>query len=577
MSDQEEHKALTVLDYLIDFADTQEPWLADGLRRIVEKGGWSQTDIDELCQLRKSEALDPSFSDNVYVPLSKTANFASANGDNTASLISVCHVTGVNRLPENQTVPFSPSGITVIYGNNGSGKSGYVRILKSVCKFRGMAPRIEGDIALLDPPKAQAEITVNMGGHEETLAWNGDASLDDPRLRSMFVFDSDVADSYVSAEEAAHFIPFGLQIPRQLTQLMDEVKRALAEDISEAEQQNNDRFGKLRIDEKTDAGKLIKSEDLNARKLDQLSTVSEEEENQLKDLRALLDSRDTKTLIATWQGYDQRLREFRRYIGEGSQLAGAEVQKMIFDTISLYHGAKAAAEEARKALTESSFLSGTAKETWQALWRAAERFSLSEAYPGKKYPNLEDDARCVLCQQPITGEAAARMRIFAQSVAGKHEAALRTAEEKITTLVTNYQAATSLSNEFKKVDTILAELLPLEQKEAIGRNCEAFDALITTLKDALLRREPAHVVALSLEDVTTSIDTAIVKNETRLKQATDVIDPLKAEEFKKKTNELEARFRLGEVKALVLEYFEHTKKIKQLRNIKDRINTTRSH
>ncbi len=98
--------------------------------------------------------------------------------------------------------------------------------------------------------------------------------------------------------------------------------------------------------------------------------------------------------------------------------------------------------------------------------------------------------------------------------------------------------------------------------------------MITTLKDALLRREPAHVVALSLEDVTTSIDTAIVKNETRLKQATDVIDPLKAEEFKKKTNELEARFRLGEVKALVLEYFEHTKKIKQLRNIKDRINTT---
>ncbi len=30
MSDQEEQKALTVLDYLIDFADTQEPWLADG-------------------------------------------------------------------------------------------------------------------------------------------------------------------------------------------------------------------------------------------------------------------------------------------------------------------------------------------------------------------------------------------------------------------------------------------------------------------------------------------------------------------------------------------------------------------
>jgi len=574
MADQGERKAVTVLDHLVDFAGTQEPWIADALRRIVEKGGWTGADVEELCKHRKEEALDPAFSDSVYVPISRASSHASPSGDNTASLISVCHVAGVNRLPENQTVPFSPSGITVIYGNNGSGKSGYARILKSACKFRGAAPVIEGDMALPAPPKPQAKIAIQVGNREETLAWDGDSSLDDPRLRSMFVFDSTVAESYVSAEEAAHFIPFGLQIPRQLTQLMDEVKRTLGAEISATQRENDDCFTNLKIDGETEAGKLLKSEGLAARKLEQLSTVSEEEKGQLKDLRALLEAQDAQALIATWRIYDQRLREFRETLETGSRLALAEAQKTVFDCVTTYHGAKAAADEARQALAESALLPGTGKEEWQALWKAAERFSVNGAYPGKPYPYLEGDARCVLCQQPITEEAEAHMRIFAQNVAAKHETALRAAGEGIEALIKSYQAAPSLAGALKMADTILAELLPQEKMETIRKACPTLDTAISTLKDALLCTEPAQVVALSIVDATASVDTAIVKNEARLSQAIEATDPVKAAELKKKASELAARFRLGEVKPLVLEYFEHAQKIKKLGALKDRISTT---
>ena len=40
-------------------------------------------------------------------------------------------VEGVNALSENQTIEFSPN-VTIIYGSNGSGKSGYVRLMKKV-------------------------------------------------------------------------------------------------------------------------------------------------------------------------------------------------------------------------------------------------------------------------------------------------------------------------------------------------------------------------------------------------------------------------------------------------------------
>ena len=39
-------------------------------------------------------------------------------------------------LAREQTLEFQPAGLTVIYGDNASGKSGYARILKKVCRAR---------------------------------------------------------------------------------------------------------------------------------------------------------------------------------------------------------------------------------------------------------------------------------------------------------------------------------------------------------------------------------------------------------------------------------------------------------
>lgn len=46
-------------------------------------------------------------------------------------LSSLSEVKGVNRLAENQTINFG-NNLTVIYGENGTGKTGYGRILKSL-------------------------------------------------------------------------------------------------------------------------------------------------------------------------------------------------------------------------------------------------------------------------------------------------------------------------------------------------------------------------------------------------------------------------------------------------------------
>ena len=68
-------------------------------------------------------------------------------------------------------------------------------------------------------------------------------------------------------------------------------------------------------------------------------------------------------------------------------------------------------EEARR-LREATFpaglLAGTGSEAWAALWESARRFSQDSAYPSQAFPVVENDARCVLCQQDLD-HAAARL------------------------------------------------------------------------------------------------------------------------------------------------------------------------
>jgi len=51
-------------------------------------------------------------------------------------LIAMRDLRNVNATASGQRLSFSPQGLTLIYGDNGSGKSGYSRVLKRACRAR---------------------------------------------------------------------------------------------------------------------------------------------------------------------------------------------------------------------------------------------------------------------------------------------------------------------------------------------------------------------------------------------------------------------------------------------------------
>src|SRR5678815_150562 len=119
----------TVLETILEWSADRPAWLRDALRRIVVDGTLDKDGIGQLVDLCKFGNGGTRTSIEVR-PLQKQHLPASPGAGASVYLGSIAEVEGVNNLAPSQTLRFAEKGLTVVYGNNGAGKSGYARILK---------------------------------------------------------------------------------------------------------------------------------------------------------------------------------------------------------------------------------------------------------------------------------------------------------------------------------------------------------------------------------------------------------------------------------------------------------------
>ena len=125
---------MAVLREILDWSPRLPAWQRDALRRLVVGGELCDEDLRSLAAICKAEQglAEPQ----AVVPLAPEHVPDEAEAGNSVSLHSIFHHRGVNALAEDQSLAFSPS-LTVVYGDNAAGKTGYIRILKSACRARG--------------------------------------------------------------------------------------------------------------------------------------------------------------------------------------------------------------------------------------------------------------------------------------------------------------------------------------------------------------------------------------------------------------------------------------------------------
>lgn len=161
---------MSVLQQILEWSTSRPMWQRDALRRLVANGDLSSTDISSLTEICKAtHGLAEHQETNPLMPEHIPDE---ATGTETVSLVSIFHHRGVNALAEDQILSFSPR-LTLVYGDNGAGKTGYIRILKRACRARGQE-HILGNVASGSSPLSPiVAIKYQIGDEKAPREWTG--------------------------------------------------------------------------------------------------------------------------------------------------------------------------------------------------------------------------------------------------------------------------------------------------------------------------------------------------------------------------------------------------------------------
>jgi ABC-type molybdenum transport system ATPase subunit/photorepair protein PhrA len=121
---------MTIEQEIATWAATRPPWQQAALRQLAQGHAFSQTEIESIAAQLKTG------KQTTTAPLKATDVPGAQSAGATILLQSIRDATNVNALLDSQTLTFGAAGLTVVYGDNGSGKSGYARLIKSVVGAR---------------------------------------------------------------------------------------------------------------------------------------------------------------------------------------------------------------------------------------------------------------------------------------------------------------------------------------------------------------------------------------------------------------------------------------------------------
>jgi hypothetical protein len=152
----------TAFQDLVKWSADRPAWQRDALRRLIQNGALTDQDVEELAAICADPAAACKPVDTSHIAVGSTST-------DPIALHAVRAPKGINALAPDQRLEFAPQGLTIIYGDNGSGKSGYVRILKHACRTRDGKVVILRDVEDTANTPQSATITLGRGATVEDV------------------------------------------------------------------------------------------------------------------------------------------------------------------------------------------------------------------------------------------------------------------------------------------------------------------------------------------------------------------------------------------------------------------------
>lgn len=425
-----------VLSQIAKWAEGLPDWQSDAVRRILVKGDLIDSDRKELLAiLKKSKGIeDPN--NPAPSPITLQASHVPGPSDSRSVVIlkSMHGVKNVNALAPDQILEFALKGVTVVYGGNASGKSGYSRVLKKACHARGQVEDILPNVFATYNPDAVAEafFDISVDGRDRTEKWVDKQRAPDS-LASIAVFDAEVARFYVNERNEAVYMPYGLDVFNKLGDLCKSFREQLETELAPIELLPKELTD---LTPTTAVGQLIRSltHETDLLEVEAMAKLTQVELERLEELRNLLvqiDAKRPEVMAAQCRRFKSRIEKLR----DGVIALDNGLSAERCNNLKLLQTKAREAVEAARLASEEAFrnqpLRGVGSGPWREMFEAARRYSELLAYPSYSFPYTAGGSRCVLCQQPLEEEARQRMQSFEKFIKEDTARRAETAEAEL--------------------------------------------------------------------------------------------------------------------------------------------------
>lgn len=564
---------INIQDQIVDWASKKlSKWQQDALRRIIEQESVSDKDIEELLILCKKENDIETKTGSKIRPKSLKVSSLKKRQDGNypgVSLLAIKNVVDVNALAPGQNLTFSPKGLIVVYGDNGAGKTGYCRVIKTVTRARGQKGEILRNYTSDHQSQQTALIEYSVDGTNKSFTWLTTCDLP-PELASVSFFDSSCASVYVEKETDVAYRPYSLDILDRLVSITDEIKTKLQGEITQLQEgadvpiedfhEGSVAFGlisKLGQDDikNEDIEKLCNLKHKDLKRKEFLSqNLSESDPAKIRQKVVTISSEIKKI---------ENLKDHIKSLREG--LSSDAVSEALSLKNTLNTVSKAAQEAAKK--TFSNTLSETGGGVWQALWESARRYS-QIVYKDKEFPVIDDKARCLLCQQELDKESQKRLRSFEDFI--KNDLSQRGSQLKsrVTGVVDQFESL-QVSNQYYDsiVDAISDEKLKKEIEDLLESISQLQNDVIAALKSdkEIASRDILPVLEKKLNDY-------IKEFESQIRSLEDILKKDRSK-LENELSELEDRCIFVKKKDGLLKLHKKLCLINKIRTCEEKINT----
>src|SRR5216683_5652823 len=416
---------------LAEWANLKDEWTRRIVRLVLASGKPpTEADISNVYQLFLEEKRLESRSIAVEEPIASAATVAER--EDALVLTKISEVVGVNAIVPGSAIEFN-GGLTILFGENGTGKTGYARILKLMANSR-KAEEILADINNPQaPPSPSANLNYKLGDVELSKMWKGERG--EAPFTRMAIFDTLVVNYHVDEDAVYVYTPASLALFKHVNLGIQGVQQLLSAEI----QRLNSSSGSLlaRFNRGSSVYPLFETlgaaSDLN--ELRRLADVGEDAQDKLKNLQLAVAALRADTIpqqIRTQQRRERALAQALTWATVLSRISISDYNTAVTTLATL----RSDYIQFRETLFAAANLPAQPDETWAAFVRSGQAYREHLDQLG-----VHDGSRCLYCRQVLDSAATDLLAKYREYLEDRIASDINSAEQQLGSLTTEVLAA----------------------------------------------------------------------------------------------------------------------------------------